>query len=353
MSWLGLGLIVVSIFVFDKNHDYPGWRAIIPVMGAVLIIYAGQNSWINRHLLSNKWVVYVGLISYPLYLWHWPLLSFARIIESEPLSANLRIALVAISFILATLTYSLIEKPIRSGNLQRFWTIALSVIMLCVGVLGFLAYERELTSKLGGSVQAVKEWEQRHPTFEDNCAEFFPQWNVRNDTFKCAFLEKGKPKITVIGDSHARRIFIGISHFIGKDYNTALFANDCSMPFYNTSVGILKKLRTSDYQYPRAKLINQALDFSINDPSVKLVILNTSACWNNIVDIKNLQEKKPERIVANNMRLSFEKLTQSDKQVIYVLDNTLLDFNPKSCISRPLRINANKATCKMKRETFD
>jgi peptidoglycan/LPS O-acetylase OafA/YrhL len=353
LSWLGLGLIIVAIFVFDKNHDYPGWRAIIPVTGAVLIIYAGQHSWINRRLLSNKLVVYIGLISYPLYLWHWPLLSFARIIESEPLSASMRIVLVAVSFILATLTYILIEKPIRSGNLQRFWTFALTAIMIFVGALGFLAYERELTSKLGVSVKAVKEWEQRHPTFEDNCAELFPEWNDRNDTFKCAFLEKGKPAITVIGDSHARRIFIGVSHFIGKEHNTALFANGCAMPFYDTSVGILKKFRTSDYQYPRAKQINQALDFSINDPSVKLVILNTSACWNNIVDIKNPEDRNPGRIVESNMRLTFERLTQSGKQVIYVLDNPLLDFDPKSCISRPFRINENKSTCKMKREVFD
>ena len=353
LSCLGLVLIVVSTFVFDKNHHYPGWRAIIPVMGAVLIIYAGQHSWINRHLLGNKLVIFVGLISYPLYLWHWPLLSFARIIESEPLSISLRIALVAISFILATLTYILIEKPIRSGNFQKFWTIALAIIMFCIGVLGILAHERELTSRLGTSTEAAKEWERLHPTFEENCAQLFPEWNDRRDSFKCAFLEKGKPEIAVIGDSHARRIFIGISHFIAEEHNTALFPMGCAMPFYDISVGILKKHRTSDYQYPRARLINKALDFSINEPSVKLVILNTAACWNNIVDIKNLQEKNPGRIVESKMRLTFERLLQSGKQVIYVLDNPLLDFDPKSCISRPFRINSNKATCKMKRETFD
>ena len=353
LSWLGMALIVMSAIVFDKTQNYPGWRAIIPVMGAVLIIYAGQYSWVNRHLLGNKLVIFVGLISYPLYLWHWPLLSFARIIESEPLSAAIRIALVVVSFVLATLTYILIEKPIRTAKFQRFWTTALAIIMLCVGVVGFLAYERELTSKLGGSVQAVKEWEEQRPTFEENCAELFPKWNDRRDSFKCAFLEKGKPEVTVIGDSHARRIFIGISHFIRKEHNTAFFANGCSMPFYDISVGIPKKYRTSDYPYPRANQINQALDFSINDPSVKLIVLTTSACWNDIVDIKNLEEKNPGRIVESKMRITFERLSQSDKQVIYVLDNPLLDFDPKSCVSRPFRTNSNKAICKMKRETFD
>ena len=353
LSWIGLGLIIIATFVFDKNHHYPGWRAILPVLGAVLIIYAGQDSWVNRHILGNKLVIFIGLISYPLYLWHWPLLSFARIIESEPLSASVRIILVASSFILAVLTYYLIEKPIRSSQFQRFWTIALTAIMVCIGILGFLAYERELTSKLGVRVQEVKAWEEQHPTFEENCAKLFPKWNDRRDSFKCAFLKKGTPEITVIGDSHARRIFIGVSHFIGEEHNTALFANGCAMPFYDTSVGIHKKQRTADYQYPRAKQINQALDFSINDPSVKLVILNTSACWNNIVDISNLEEKNPSLIVESKMRLTFDRLTQSGKQVIYILDNPLLDFDPKSCVSRPFRRDSNKADCKMKRETFD
>ena len=60
-------------------------------------------------------MVWIGLISYPLYLWHWPILSFLRIIESEVPKVELRIAALALSFILATLTYHLVEKPIRFG----------------------------------------------------------------------------------------------------------------------------------------------------------------------------------------------------------------------------------------------
>lgn len=353
LSCLGLGLILVSIFVFEKHHHYPGWRAMIPVLGTVLIIYAGQYSWINRHILGNKLVIFVGLISYPLYLWHWPLLSFARIIESEPLSASLRIAIIAISFVLAILTYYLIEKPIRSGSYQRFWTIALVIIMFCVGSLGMLAYKRELTPRLELSVQEVKEWERLNPSYEENCAELFPEWNNRRNGFKCSFLEQGKPEIAVIGDSHSRRIHYGVSQAIGKEHSTALFPIGCGMPFYEISVAIPQKLRTSDYQYTRAKLIGKALDFSINDPAVKLIILSTGACWNNIVDIENLEERNPGRIVESKMRLTFEKLSQSGKQVIYVLDNPILDFDPKSCVSRPFRINQSKVRCKMELETFN
>jgi len=353
LSSLGLGLIILSTLVFDRTHLYPGWRAIVPVVGAVLIIYAGQDSWINRHLLSNKLVVFIGLISYPLYLWHWPLLSFAKIIEIEPLSILLRTTLVAISFILAILSYILIEKPIRSGKFQRAWTIALIAIMFCIGVLGFLASERELTSRIGASVEEVKAWEQQHPRFEENCNESFSEWNDRRDSFKCIFLDKGKPEIVVIGDSHARRLHYGISYFFGEQYNIALFPSGCAMPFYDISVAIPKKTRVPGYSYLRAKLINKALDFSISEPSVEMIVLTTSACWRDIVDIKNLEEKDAKRIVESKMRLTFERLSESGKKILYVLDNPGLNFDPKACVTRPFRINSKTTACKMKREVYD
>lgn len=353
LSCLGLGLIMISTLVFEKHHHYPGWRAIVPVLGTVLIIYAGQTSWINRHLLSNRLVVFVGLISYPLYLWHWPLLSFARIIESEPLSATYRLVLISFSFVLATLTYKVIEKPIRQGNYQRLWTTGLVMIMFCIGGLGIMVHKRELTSRLGASVQEVKDWEQQYPSFEDHCADIFPEWNSRGDIFTCAFTNQGKPKIAMIGDSHAQRLHYGISHFIGSEHNTAIFPIGCALPFYDISTGIIEKYRPPGFLFPKTQLINKALDFSINDPAVKLIILTTSACWNEIIDTKNLHIKNVPNIVENKMRITFERLKQSGKQVIYVLDNPILDFDPKNCISRPFRINSGKVTCKMTIKTYE
>jgi len=89
-------------------------------------------------------MVFVGVISYPLYLWHWPILSFARIIESGMPSREIRIAAVALSFVLAWLTYRLVERPIRFG--RKFGggtTVALCVALLTVGYVGFNAYERD------------------------------------------------------------------------------------------------------------------------------------------------------------------------------------------------------------------
>ncbi len=113
ISFVGCLLLAFGFWSITKEVSFPGMWAVIPVLGAVFIILAGPQAWINRTILSNKIAVWFGLISFPLYLWHWPLLSFARIVEGETPSRNILIAAVLISVILAWLTYRLVERPIR------------------------------------------------------------------------------------------------------------------------------------------------------------------------------------------------------------------------------------------------
>ena len=142
-SVLGTVLIGVALLLVTKDKFFPGWWALLPTVGAYLIISAGQNAWLNRTVLSHRIVVWFGLISYPLYLWHWPLLSYARIIGSETPSREIRIAAVLISIAFAWLTYRLIEKPIRFGNRGTTKTVTLIVIMIVVGCVGYNSYTRD------------------------------------------------------------------------------------------------------------------------------------------------------------------------------------------------------------------
>ena len=119
ISFVGLFLLLYGFWRINKELSYPGKWALVPVLGAVLIITAGSKAWVNRTILSNKLAVWFGLISFPLYLWHWPILSFARIVESEVPSRNIRIAAVVLSIALAWLTYKLVERPIRFGNYSK------------------------------------------------------------------------------------------------------------------------------------------------------------------------------------------------------------------------------------------
>lgn len=136
-AFTGLALLAFGLVKIAKGFSFPGLWALVPVSAAVLILSAGPTAWINRKILSTKLFVWFGLISYPLYMWHWPLLSFTRILEDGAPSRNTRIAAVVISILLAWITMKWIEKPFRSGS-QR---IGLKVATLCcllfvIGVSG-------------------------------------------------------------------------------------------------------------------------------------------------------------------------------------------------------------------------
>jgi len=114
-SLVGFLLITLGIFLIDKQRSFPGWWAMLPTIGAALIIWAGEKTFLNKHILGNRLSVSIGLISYPLYLWHWPLLVYGNIINSSTPSYTIRIGLIALTFCLSIATYFFIEKPIRKS----------------------------------------------------------------------------------------------------------------------------------------------------------------------------------------------------------------------------------------------
>ena len=135
-SIIGFGLIVSGVALLKNSVVFPGWWALVPSFGALLLIMSGQNAVINRFVLSNKILVWFGLISYPLYLWHWPLISFARIVENRTPDTYILFRLVLVAILLAWITYRFIEKPIRRNLNNNLTAPFLLVAMLIVGLLG-------------------------------------------------------------------------------------------------------------------------------------------------------------------------------------------------------------------------
>ena len=135
----GLALIATASFVAVDQNTFPGWWALLPTGGAWLVIAAGPQGLINR-ILSIRPLVWIGLISYPLYLWHWPLLTFARILDGPLPSRAVRGVMVVASFLLAWLTYRAIEKPLRRPVYGGRVAMALSACMTLVAAQGFITY---------------------------------------------------------------------------------------------------------------------------------------------------------------------------------------------------------------------
>lgn len=143
LSILGMCLILYAIAFFDKNTPFPSFYTLIPVLGTCLVIlYSKTNSLVGR-LLSNRLFVYIGLISYSLYLWHQPLFAFLRMKTiGEPHEVSFLIAII-ITFTLSYLSYRYVETPFRNKTLYSrkkifvYSLISLS-IMLIVGLIGHI-----------------------------------------------------------------------------------------------------------------------------------------------------------------------------------------------------------------------
>lgn len=220
LSFLGLALIVYSIAKYNHTMPYPGVRAVAPVTGAVLLILAGPNAWVNRQILSRKVVVWVGLISYPLYLWHWPLLSFARIVESETPSRGIRAVAVVISFVLAAFTYYVIEKRIRYGRSTWRKVAVLSMLAVLVGYIGYNTYSRNgLDFRFPKIINDLTAFQYDHKTaYRGETCFLNPEQDYKN--FDRCDNETTHPKsIFIWGDSHAAHLYPGFKDRYSNNYS--------------------------------------------------------------------------------------------------------------------------------------
>ena len=214
LSALGLVLILLGSFILNQKSAFPGWWALMPTVGAALVIGAGTNAWCNQKILSSKVLVWFGLISFPLYLWHWPLLTFARLQEGETPSWLFRAGLVLASIALAWLTYRFVERPIRfNASYRTHKNIALIFLMILVGYLGYNCFDRKgiafrhkffMKEISGYTFDKVAEQRQR------TCFLMDIGDDVNNFSTQC--IHQDRPyKLVLWGDSHGGSIYPGFS----------------------------------------------------------------------------------------------------------------------------------------------
>ena len=135
-AWIGVALIAVAAVMLDSHRAFPGWWAVLPVAGSALLLSA-PAAWVNRVALASPPLVWIGLISYPLYLWHWPLLVFGGIIKFGPLTLPERELILLASALLAWATYRFVEIPFRFGLPSRRKMFSLGAGMAMVAIAGF------------------------------------------------------------------------------------------------------------------------------------------------------------------------------------------------------------------------
>ncbi|MFL6600386.1 MAG: acyltransferase family protein [Steroidobacteraceae bacterium] len=217
LSVLGFVLICAAALLFDNRMAFPGWAALLPAAGAMCIIRATHDSWFQGNVLSCRPLVFVGAISYPLYLWHWPLLSFATILGSGVVPTAVRVAAIVLSFVLAFLVFRFVELPVRSWPAARA-SGGLAAGLGTLGIAGLAIFAAAgLSHRFGHDVRAL----QTASRVNHFCLQTFP--GHRDFNF-CKGTSAAPPEVIFLGDSRAQAVYEGVAAMTHNRYSMMLLA---------------------------------------------------------------------------------------------------------------------------------
>lgn len=336
-SALGLIMILWAMFAFDGRDAYPGWRAIFPVLGACLVIAAGPGGWCNRVILANRLAAFVGLISYPLYLWHWPILSFLHIIGGAAPSSIVRAAAIAVSFVLAWLTYRLVEIPVRFGKKTLPGMAALATMTIVVGCFGYGAFVREgipsrRVVQLNPRLDSTPAGRVIEPSYVT--AGCGPGGNTLTEAFTwCVHDTRGPVRFAPFGDSKAAALSWGL-FTESDDGGRWLFVG---APFFSPVVSDAGLY--AQYQ-ERAHL---GVDSLVKNDDIKVVVITTATRilfhLYGAFTIEDLPSSPNQEIAFAGLDGMIGALVAGGKKVVITVDNPTL-ADPRFCISRVTAIPA-------------
>ena len=333
-SLIGLAILVWSIFFISKRNPYPGFWGVLPVLGAGLILIAGPQAVVNQ-LLSRKILVWFGLISYPLYLWHWPLYVYVRIIEGVDLSLAIRIGIALASVALAWLTYRFIEVPIRFGEIKvRVLVWALCILMAVCGFVAFNTMQREgLPFRLSIKVLAENALQlQWGRSKTHHCP---PQFGI-TEGYCYIGGDAQKLKVAVMGDSTANALAYGLGEALAaKGYGVVNMGAGGCAPFSGIEMN-------SQWEPDRVcdDSVKKITSLISNTPSIDTVVI---AFMPRLL----MQWRIPGADANSDIRSRFEAarpfidrqiqlLTSQGKKVILTFDAPFNPIDTRDCLARPL-----------------
>lgn len=280
MFFVGLLVILYSITAFNSGTPMPGIYALVPCIGTMLVIAGGAKAKLSELLLSNRVSLYVGKLSYVLYLWHWPILyAFRRL---NLVDQNWMYFAMALTFMLSVVTHHVIEKPLRRIG----WSNIRTVLLLLVGpivVLGSLVALAKKTDNFAFMYPEKIRLDYQyagHSVFKTSRGERC--WNKISVT-KAVDCTVGDPAVQVNaiywGDSHAYQL-IDFLDQIGK--NSRLAIHDVTYSMCPPIKGGPPKAGNVSLQSHREACIlhnNGVMEYVLANPQIKTVIM--AAIWHN------------------------------------------------------------------------
>ncbi|WP_238363817.1 acyltransferase family protein [Mesobacterium pallidum] len=210
LSWLGLALILVSVATIPAGPTFPGGLAALPVLGTVLVILNGRHPNGVNALLAHCYARWIGLISYSLYLWHWPVAVLSRYWRGE-YAGPLEVAgWIALSFALAWASWRFVERPFRRSAARNWGMVSGMVLgsgaLLGAGAVLFLRdgmidrFPLPVRTHIAASADFLQDWSRCHTDSDGPLA----------GVEQCPIGPEGAPKVLIWGDSHVRAVKEGL-----------------------------------------------------------------------------------------------------------------------------------------------
>lgn len=272
LSFTGLGLIIYSVGFYSESTLFPGYNALVPVLGAWLILYSNRGGGmpIVNKILSVRPLVFIGLISYSLYLWHWPFVAFAKYLMFRPLLGYEQAGIIFASLAVSVLSWKYIESPFRGRQMllperKRLFAVAGVVMVVASGIggvihlqngMGWRYPETDATLQKvthNPKIEKLDEWEKiTEKIAEGSIPPIVGAKNV-------------EPSFVLVGDSHARLMIPAMEYEANIFKLSGFIIPRSGVPFL---LGINSRGIADEVAHN-----NAVLAFIKNHPGIKTVIL--------------------------------------------------------------------------------
>ena len=341
LAALGGISIVLAIVFFDEKTLFPGVSALLPVFGAALIIYSGELSpTIVSRVLSQKSIVFIGLISYSLYLWHWPITVYINTYIEHDLNKYI---IVASSFLAAIFSFYIIEQPFRHKKIMTtdkqvlcFSVSAMSIVLL----LSFIIFSQKgIKHRFSEDLIALSQ-ASNYMHINREC-HFKTLSEIQSNEY-CTFGKKDeKPIVALIGDSHADALIPAINQAVlNLGVSGIQLTNPGCRPLLNVYRPGTKKCMD---------FIDKSFQIVLSNPDIEHVFLH--GYWGVLYEgfgyrnhnfeilYKDLTEKSNKTVFEKGIRSTLEALLKANKKVYIVGGVPEIGFNLPKKYATSLYLN--------------
>lgn len=351
LSLLGLILIFASSLLLDSSSRFPGIHAIPTVIGSALIIYCtsgGEVHWVKK-FLSSRLMVFIGKISYSLYLWHWPLIAYVQNYQQTPITIKQSLVIVPLAFVFSYLSWKFIENPFRkSKNETGKYKIKVIISGVSIALL-MIVFANTLKSTANASwrfIGSPLEKENIINQAHEGCGLTEKRLESNDINLKdCVFgPHPEKPEVVLMGDSHSSHFFPAFIHWAEKNQLTVRLYATSTCPSLFGKYNLYQRSQ----HFPRCQMFAKKMEEAIlSQSSIRLVVLamrttlysETHGAQDEHIKTFLTNDKYSEFsrensrvILKENLNKTVEKIKASGKQVLLMSQVPELKSNPIKCV---------------------